>query len=45
MPGEDEDAIEANYEAATEMLSETDWSNPNRALVEATRVVFYGYFG
>lgn len=33
-PGADDDAREENYEAACEMLAETDWSNPSRDLVD-----------
>ena len=44
-PGDDEDAVEANYEAAIELISETDWSNPQKSVVDATKVTLYGFFG
>ena len=36
---------EEKYDAAIDMLSETDWALPQKVLVEQTKVVFYSHFG
>ena len=41
IPGADE----ARFDAAMDMLSETDWALPLKVLSESTKVQFYGYFG
>ena len=36
---------EDDYDAAIDMISETDWSLPTKALRESTQAQFYAYFG
>ena len=36
---------EDDYDAAIDMISETDWSLPTKVLRETTQTTFYAYFG
>lgn len=36
---------EDDYDAAVDMISETDWSQPSKVLREQTQTQFYAYFG